>query len=41
MFPRLTVSRWGGAGKVWTVYELACFLSPLMVDVILPVSSSL
>ena len=27
----------GGAGKVWTVYELACFLSPLVVDVVLPV----
>ena len=27
----------GGAGMVWTVYELACVLSPLVVDVVLPV----
>ena len=28
------LTRGGGAGKVWTVYELACFLSPLVVDVL-------
>ena len=27
----------GGAGRVGTVHELACFLSPLVVDVVLPV----
>ena len=27
----------GGAGKVWTVYELKCFLSSLVIDVVLPV----
>ena len=30
-------TRGAGAGKVWTVYELKCFLSLLVVDVVLPV----
>ena len=29
---------WWWSGKGWTVYELACFLSPFVVDVVLIVT---